>query len=72
MRTDKTAVALRVLSAINNRQQPEERDLVLLRAYCPDTRNLSPDEMACIVIQETVGPGRKGQAERSSDAHASN
>jgi hypothetical protein len=38
MKTAKTAVALRVLTAINNRETPEERDLALLRAYCPDDR----------------------------------
>ena len=54
MTTEKTAVALRVLTAYNHRQQPDERDVLLLRAYCPTQPDLSPDEMACIVIQEMI------------------
>jgi len=54
MTTDKTAVALRVLTAYNQRQHPNERDVLLLRAYCPTYPDMSPDEMACIVIQEMI------------------
>ena len=54
MTTEKTAVALRVLTAYNQRQQPDERDVLLLRAYCPQYPDMSPDEMACIVIQEMI------------------
>ncbi|MCU1337773.1 MAG: hypothetical protein JWO19_3354 [Bryobacterales bacterium] len=54
MTTAKTIVAVRVLTAINNKQHPEERDVFLLRAYCPDQRDLAPDELACAVIQEAM------------------
>jgi len=62
MCTDKTAVALRVLTAINERKEPEDRDVALLRAYCPDHRDLDPDEMACMVIQQAL-EARKGLPE---------
>ena len=51
MTTEKTAVALRVLTAINQKQEPDPKDVTLLRAYCPDHRDLPPDELACVVIQ---------------------
>jgi hypothetical protein len=54
MTTEKTAVALRVLTAINQDDVPAERDVVLLRAYCPDYRDMEPDEIACVVIQEAM------------------
>jgi len=54
MSTDKTAVALRVLTAINDRKEPDERDVLLLRAYCPDFRDCGPDELACVAIQEEL------------------
>jgi hypothetical protein len=54
MTTKRTAVALRVLTAINGRQRPEARDVALLRAYSPDHRNLPTDELACLVIQELL------------------
>jgi len=54
MTTEKTAVALRVLTAYNHRQHPDERDVLLLRAYCPTYPEMSPDELACIVIQEMI------------------
>jgi len=59
--TDKTAVALRILGAINKRQHPEEKDIALLRAYCPDTRDLAPDEMACLVIQQSIQERHKAR-----------
>lgn len=65
MTTDKTAVALRILSAINKRQHPEEKDIALLRAYCPDSRDLAPDEMACLVIQQSIQARQKA---RENDA----
>jgi hypothetical protein len=54
MATDKTAVALRVMTAIHDGNAPEERDLLLLRAYLPDHRDCDPDEQACFVIQEAL------------------
>jgi len=60
--TEKTAVALRVLTAINRLEQPEERDVILLRAYCPDHRSLAPDELARLVTRQAQGTGRQGHA----------
>jgi len=54
MTTEKTALALRVLTAYNQRQHPDERDVLLLRAYCPMYPDMSPDEIACLVIQEMI------------------
>ena len=68
MTTEKTAVALRVLTAINNRQYPEERDVLLLRAYCPDQRDLPPDELACIVIQEMYERQKREREESGQKA----
>ena len=52
--TEKTAVALRVLAAINDKHKPNESDVALLHTYYPDHQELDPDEMACIVIQEVL------------------
>jgi len=54
MTTEKITVARRIRAAINNYQDPEPRDVALLRAYCPDYRDLLPDELACTVIEEMV------------------
>jgi hypothetical protein len=59
MTTKRTATALRILTAINNRQRPEQRDVTLLRAYCPDHRNLPTDELACVVIEELLQQHRQ-------------
>ncbi len=50
--TEKTAVALRILTAFNKKRHPEERDVVLLRAYCSDDRETPIDELACKVVRE--------------------
>jgi hypothetical protein len=42
MTTEKTAVALRVLTAVNRKEEPDPKDVVLLRAYCPERRAHSP------------------------------
>jgi hypothetical protein len=63
MTTEKTAVALRVLTAINRKQEPEQRDVVLLHAYCPDHRGLPPDEIACILIEQML---RRRKARKAS------
>jgi hypothetical protein len=50
----KTAFALRIVTALNNSQRPESRDVALLRAYCPDHRYLPIEEVAGIAIQEML------------------
>ena len=66
MTTDKTAVALRILGAINKRQHPDEKDVLLLRAYCPDQRDLAPDEMACLIIQQSIQARQKSREKDTS------
>jgi len=76
MTTEKTRVALRVLTAINDKRDADPKDVVLLRAYCPDGRadgpdgrELDPDEMACIVIQDALKAKReKRKHEREQSA----
>jgi hypothetical protein len=60
--TEKTAVALRVLTAINYKQELDPKDIVLLRAYCPEGRNLDLDELACMVIQDAMKAKRQQRA----------
>ena len=49
--TDKIAVALRVLTAIHENREPDERDVMLLRGICAQSeRDLDPGEIACFVI----------------------
>jgi hypothetical protein len=50
MTTHQTTVALRVLRAINQHQNPAKADVDLLRTYLPDHANDAPDELACAVI----------------------
>ena len=54
MTTERTAVALRVLTAINHKEEADPRDVALLRAYCPEGRELDLDELACMAIQQTL------------------
>jgi hypothetical protein len=49
-----TKVAIRVLTAINNRANPDLKDVELLRSYFPDHPDCDPDELACVVIQEAI------------------
>ena len=51
MTTEKTAVALRILTAFNEKRHREER-VVLLRAYCPDDRETPIDQLACRIVWE--------------------
>ena len=64
MTSEQTAVAVRVLTAINNRENPDERDLLLLCLYCPDHANLEPDELACTVIQQALAARKALQYDR--------
>ena len=54
MTTKKTELALRVLTAINQKEEPNPNDVLLLRGYRGEDRDLPADEMACIVIQQTL------------------
>jgi len=54
MTTEKTAVALRALTALNHRREPDPKDVVLLRAFCPDGLDVDLDELACMVIQQVL------------------
>jgi len=54
MTTEKTKVALRVLTAINEKRDPDPKDIALLRAYCPEGRHVDLDELACMAIQQAL------------------
>ena len=64
--TDLTAIARRVLAAINDRKPPEDGDVALLRAYYPDHSDCDPDELACIVIQEGLKARMDARQARSA------
>jgi len=66
--TEATAVALRVLTAINNRQHPQESDVVLLQKHCPEHWDLPPDELACMVIQNAIKHKVQGIMERAQSS----
>ena len=64
MTTPLTTVAIRVLTAINNRMTPDPNDVELLRVSFPNHPDFEPDELACFVIQEAMA--RKLAARRDS------
>jgi hypothetical protein len=68
MTSDKTRVALRVLTAINNGTNPDHRDLLLLFLYHPDQSYLEPDELACMVIQRALDARKAPQRRHSNNA----
>lgn len=50
--SDKMTIAIRVLTAISNHEQPGVGDVNQLRVWVdPQDSGLDPDELACIVIQ---------------------
>ena len=52
---DQVAVALRVIKAFSSHSSAAPDDVALLRAWAaPDDDNCDPDELACMVIQETL------------------
>ena len=62
MRTDKTAVALRVLTAIHKNREPDERDLMLIRAFCLESeQDVDIGEMACLIIQRALKAKKRGR-----------
>jgi len=69
MTTEKTKVALRVLTALNEKRDPDPKDLALLRAYCPEGRDLGPDELACMAIQQAL-EARKARRNAKPDGQS--
>jgi len=55
-----------VLAAYNDHELPTERDVLLLRSYCPDYGHINSDELACMVIQEMVEQLTRARATRSN------
>jgi len=49
---EKTALAQRVLEAINKREKPADTDLFLLHLHSPVPHSSDPDELARLVMQE--------------------
>ena len=64
MTTEKTAVALRVLTAINHKLEPDPKDIALLRAYCPEGRDSDLDELACMAIQQALAARKERRDEK--------
>jgi hypothetical protein len=52
--TNLTALAIRVVTAINNRATPDFKDVDLLRSYFPNQPDCDPYELACLAIQEAI------------------
>jgi len=51
---DAMTLALRVLTAINEKREPEPDDLEKLRAMAPLIGDSPPDELACDVIKLAI------------------
>lgn len=47
-------LALRVLSALNEKQRPDRQDVAELRRLAPDDALNDTDELACEVIQRAL------------------
>ncbi|MGA7239248.1 MAG: hypothetical protein WBY44_26435 [Bryobacteraceae bacterium] len=46
--------ALRVLTAVTDRQNPEPDDVASLIRYAPDLEHLAADGLACAIIQRAL------------------
>jgi hypothetical protein len=51
---DAMMIAVRVLTALNEKRPPDPDDLDYLRRLAPVSAHLPPDEMACEVIKQAV------------------
>lgn len=47
-------IAMRVLSAMNEKRAPASEDVDWLYQHVPDSESLPPDELACSVVREEV------------------
>ena len=50
---DRTAVALRLLAAVNRHEKPADADALILYLLCPGHEGLEPDELAGIIVRES-------------------
>jgi hypothetical protein len=66
MTSERTAIALRVLNAINNRRPVPSEDLAKLRSYFPDQSARGPDELACLAIMRALGARDRGLKKRNN------
>ena len=51
---DAMKVAMRVLTALSDKRTPDPADIKTLNEFAPLLRDLSPDELACDVIQQAL------------------
>jgi hypothetical protein len=51
---DAMMIAVRVLTALNEKRPPDAGDLGHLRQFAPLAAELPPDELACEVIQQAI------------------
>jgi hypothetical protein len=54
--------ALRVLSALTEKQNPDAHDVEDLRRLAPDCESLALDELACEVIQRALRTREKARS----------
>jgi hypothetical protein len=47
-------IAMRVLTALNEKRPPDPRDLDYLRKVASTRAHIPPDELACEVIQQAI------------------
>jgi len=57
--TDALDTALRVLSALNVKADPNPVDVTKLRSLCPSLSGAALDELACDVIQQALRSRRQ-------------
>lgn len=51
---DAMMIAVRVLTALNEKRPPDPDDLGYLRRFAPRAAELPPDELACEAIQQAI------------------
>jgi len=62
---DAMKVALRVLTALGEHQEPVQEDIAELRRIAPDRATASVDELACDVIQRAIRHRAESRARHS-------
>jgi len=66
---DAMKTALRVLTAITEKRQPDPADITLLRNYAgPQPQDIALDEFACTIIQRALKRRAEIRAARAGDS----
>jgi hypothetical protein len=64
---DAMKIALRVLGALTEKQQPAEKDVAELRRLAPQSDAAETDELACEVIQQALRARAQSRAKASGE-----